>query len=79
MTCRREIVKALVIPGEAAAKMSRTEIEKLEAYVKSMGAKGLARAKGRRRGKLGPVPSRKKMITDGLRTAIQYAHLCQGR
>jgi aspartyl-tRNA synthetase len=38
-----EIVKALVVP--ASAEMSRADVDKLEAYVKSMGAKGLARAK----------------------------------
>jgi len=38
-----EIVKALVVP--ASAEFSRAEADKLEAYVKSMGAKGLARAK----------------------------------
>ncbi len=38
-----QIVKALVVP--ASANLSRTEADKLEAYVKSMGSKGLARAK----------------------------------
>jgi aspartyl-tRNA synthetase len=38
-----QIVKALVVP--ASAEFSRTEADKLEEYVKSMGAKGLARAK----------------------------------
>ncbi len=38
-----EIVKAMVVP--ASAEFSRAEADKLEAYVKSMGAKGLARAK----------------------------------
>ncbi|MBL8717771.1 MAG: aspartate--tRNA ligase [Myxococcales bacterium] len=38
-----EIVKVLVAP--AAAEISRAEADKLEGYVKSMGAKGLARAK----------------------------------
>jgi aspartyl-tRNA synthetase len=38
-----EIVKALVIP--ASANLSRAEGDKLEKYVKSMGAGGLARAK----------------------------------
>ncbi|MBI2392307.1 MAG: aspartate--tRNA ligase [Deltaproteobacteria bacterium] len=38
-----EIVKALVVP--ASAEMSRAEVDKLEGFVKSMGAKGLARAK----------------------------------
>ncbi len=40
-----EIVKALVVPADAASKMSRTEVDKLEEFVKGMGAKGLARAK----------------------------------
>lgn len=39
----KEIVKAIVVP--ASANFSRSDIEKLEAYVTSMGAKGLARAK----------------------------------
>ena len=39
----QEIIKALVIP--ASAEMSRTEIDKLEPFVKQMGSKGLARAK----------------------------------
>jgi aspartyl-tRNA synthetase len=41
----QEIVKAIRVPGELAGKMSRAEIEKLEDFVKGMGAKGLARAK----------------------------------
>jgi aspartyl-tRNA synthetase len=40
-----EIVKALRIPAELAGKLSRTEVDKLEEFVKGMGAKGLARAK----------------------------------
>jgi aspartyl-tRNA synthetase len=40
-----EIVKALRVPAELAGKMSRAEIDKLEDFVKGMGAKGLARAK----------------------------------
>jgi aspartyl-tRNA synthetase len=40
-----EIVKALRIPAELASKLSRTEVDKLEDFVKGMGAKGLARAK----------------------------------
>ena len=39
----RRIVKALVIP--ASSQLSRAEADKLEEYVKGMGAKGLARAK----------------------------------
>jgi aspartyl-tRNA synthetase len=40
-----EIVKALRLPADMASKMSRTETDKLEEFVKGMGAKGLARAK----------------------------------
>jgi aspartyl-tRNA synthetase len=40
-----EIVKAMRIPAELASKLSRTEVDKLEEFVKGMGAKGLARAK----------------------------------
>ncbi len=40
-----EIVKAIRVPREHAAGMSRTEIDKLEGFVKQMGAKGLARAR----------------------------------
>jgi aspartyl-tRNA synthetase len=38
-----EIVKAMVVP--ASAELSRADADKLEVFVKSMGAKGLARAK----------------------------------
>lgn len=40
-----EIIKAIVVPAEHAAKLSRTEVDKLEGFVRQMGAKGLARAK----------------------------------
>ena len=40
-----EIVKAMVIPAKDAAGLSRAELDKLEAFVKQMGSKGLARAK----------------------------------
>jgi aspartyl-tRNA synthetase len=40
-----EIVKALRVPAEIASKLSRAELDKLEEFVKGMGAKGLARAK----------------------------------
>jgi aspartyl-tRNA synthetase len=40
-----EIVKLLRVPSDFAAKISRTEIDKLEDFVKGMGAKGLARAR----------------------------------
>ncbi len=44
----QHIVKAMVVPGDAGHEkkgLSRTETDKLEEFVKSMGAKGLARAK----------------------------------
>ncbi len=65
----QEIVKALCIPGEFAAKLSRTDIEKLEEYVKGMGAKGLARAKVDADGNWVQSPLA-KMITPELRAAI---------
>jgi aspartyl-tRNA synthetase len=40
-----EIVKAIRVPAEHATGMSRTEVDKLEAFVKQMGSKGLARAR----------------------------------
>ena len=40
-----EIVKAMVVPAAQAASLSRAELDKLEAFVKQMGSKGLARAK----------------------------------
>jgi aspartyl-tRNA synthetase len=40
-----EIVKTMRVPAEHAQKLSRAELDKLEEFVKGMGAKGLARAK----------------------------------
>jgi aspartyl-tRNA synthetase len=40
-----EIVKAMRVPADVAGKLSRAELDKLEDFVKGMGAKGLARAK----------------------------------
>ncbi len=70
-----EIVKALRIPAEHASKLSRTEIDKLEEYVKGMGAKGLARAKidgkdGTLQWTQSPLA---KTITPELRDAINAA------
>ena len=45
MDLPEEIVKAMVVPAAQAGALSRAELDKLEAYVKQMGAKGLARAK----------------------------------
>ncbi|MGH7272288.1 MAG: aspartate--tRNA ligase, partial [Polyangiaceae bacterium] len=64
-----EIVKAMAIPGEFAAKMSRAEVEKLEGFVKGMGAKGLARAKVDAEGHWVQSPLT-KMITPELTRAI---------
>jgi aspartyl-tRNA synthetase len=64
-----EIVKALRVPAELAPKMSRTEIEGLEEFVKGMGAKGLARAKIDAEGNWVQSPLA-KTITPELRQAI---------
>jgi aspartyl-tRNA synthetase len=64
-----EIVKALRVPAELAAKLSRTEVDKLEEYVKGMGAKGLARAKVDGDGNWVQSPLA-KTITPELRSAI---------
>jgi len=64
-----EIVKAMRVPAELAAKLSRTEVDKLEDFVKGMGAKGLARAKVDADGTWVQSPLA-KMITAELRSAI---------
>jgi aspartyl-tRNA synthetase len=64
-----EIVKALRIPAELAAKLSRAELEKVEDFVKGMGAKGLARAKVDASGDWLQSPL-SKTITPELRRAI---------
>jgi aspartyl-tRNA synthetase len=67
-----EIVKAMRIPAEHATKMSRTEVDKLEDFVKGMGAKGLARAKVDAAGNWAQSPLA-KTITPELRAAINLA------
>lgn len=62
-----EIVKALVIP--ASAKLSRKDTDGLEKYAKSMGSKGLARAKVAEDGGWTQSPL-SKMVTDEFRLAI---------
>ncbi len=62
------IVKAMRVP--AAANFSRTEIDKLEEYVKGMGAKGLARAKVGESGEWTQSPLA-KTITPELRAGDQ--------
>ena len=64
------IVKALRLPAEKG--LSRTEVDKLEEYVKGMGAKGLARAKIADGGEWTQSPLAKG-ITPGLRKAINEA------
>jgi aspartyl-tRNA synthetase len=64
------IVKGLRVP--ASANFSRTEIDKLEEYVKGMGAKGLARAKVGEGGEWTQSPFA-KTITPDLRQAINKA------
>jgi aspartyl-tRNA synthetase len=64
------IVKAMRVPG--AMSFSRTEIDKLEEYVKGMGAKGLARAKVAEGGEWTQSPLAKGM-TPELRQAINAA------
>jgi aspartyl-tRNA synthetase len=67
-----QIVKALRIPAKLGGSMSRTDLEKLEQFVKSMGSKGLARAKIDAAGNWVQSPLA-KMITDDLRKDINAA------
>ena len=64
------IVKGMRVP--ASASFSRTEIDKLEEYVRGMGAKGLARAKIAEGGEWTQSPFAKS-ITPELRKAINEA------
>jgi aspartyl-tRNA synthetase len=64
------IVKAMRVP--ASASFSRTEIDKLEEYVKGMGSKGLARAKIGEGGEWTQSPFA-KTITPELRRAVNEA------
>jgi aspartyl-tRNA synthetase len=64
------IVKALRVP--ASAGFSRTDIEKLEEYVKGMGARGLARAKVGEAGEWTQSPLA-KTITPEMRQTINEA------
>ena len=64
------IVKAMRVP--ASANFSRTDVEKLEEYVKGMGSKGLARAKVGEGGEWTQSPLA-KTITPELRAAINEA------
>jgi len=64
-----EIVKAMRVPAEHAAKLSRAELDKLEEFVKGMGSKGLARAKIDATGNWAQSPLG-KTVTPELRTAV---------
>ncbi len=64
------IVKALRLPADKS--LSRTEVDKLEEYVRGMGAKGLARAKVAERGEWTQSPLAKG-ISSELRAAINAA------
>ena len=64
-----EIVKAMRIPADVAGKLSRAELDKLEDFVKGMGAKGLARAKVDGTGAWTQSPLA-KMLGEGLRGAL---------
>ncbi|MGH7283722.1 MAG: aspartate--tRNA ligase, partial [Polyangiaceae bacterium] len=61
-----EIVKAMRVPG---TNLSRTEVDKLEDFVKGMGAKGLARAKVDASGNWTQSPL-SKTVTPEMREAI---------
>jgi len=67
---QKGIVKTMRVP--ASAGFSRTEIDKLEEYVKGMGAKGLARAKVGEGGEWTQSPFA-KTVTPELRQAINAA------
>jgi aspartyl-tRNA synthetase len=64
------IVKAMVVPADKP--LSRAESDKLEEYVKGMGAKGLARAKVSETGEWTQSPLA-KMASPALRMAINEA------
>ena len=64
-----EIVKAMRIPADLAGKLSRAELDKLEEFVKGMGAKGLARAKVDAQGNWAQSPLG-KTVSPELRNAV---------
>ncbi|MFW6051961.1 MAG: aspartate--tRNA ligase [Myxococcota bacterium] len=66
----REIAKALVVPAEHA--FSRSELDKLEQFVRSMGSKGLARAKVGEGGGWTQSPLAKS-VRDDFRQAVNEA------
>jgi aspartyl-tRNA synthetase len=67
-----EIIKGMRVPADIAGKLSRAELDKLEEFVKGMGAKGLARAKLDASGQWVQSPLAKGISAE-LRTAINAA------
>jgi aspartyl-tRNA synthetase len=65
-----EIVKAMRVPAQHA--FSRKDLQDLETYVQSMGAKGLARAKVDENGEWVQSPLA-KTVTEGFRNAVNAA------
>jgi aspartyl-tRNA synthetase len=65
------IVKGWRLPAEHAAKLARSDLDKLEEFAKGFGAGGLARARIGAGGAWTQTPM--KTITDGLRNAINSA------
>ncbi len=65
------VVKGWRLPAEQATKLSRSEVDKLEEFVKGFGARGLARARIGAGGAWTQTPV--KGISDGLRTDINAA------
>ena len=71
----KHIVQAMVVPGDGGPDgkgLSRTETDKLEEFVKSMGAKGLARAKVAEDGTWTQSPFA-KTVTPEFRKAVNEA------
>ena len=65
-----EIVKAIVVPADAG--FSRKDVDGFEKFVKSMGSKGLGRAKVGDNGEWTQTPFAKQ-VTDEFRTALNTA------
>jgi aspartyl-tRNA synthetase len=65
------IVKAWRLPAEHAAKLARSDLDKLEEFAKGFGAGGLARARVAAGGAWTQTPM--KTMADGLRNAINAA------
>lgn len=65
------VVKAWRLPAAQASKLSRSDVDKLEEFVKGFGARGLARARVGANGAWTQTPM--KGIADGLRADINTA------